>query len=609
MKKLLCFYQAFFLFLLYSTPLIGEPSITRISPNAGPNQGGTTITIKGSGFKNCKRVYFGEKPAKDFIVNSDSSITAITPYLSVGVNNIRVKTDSGTSPKTSKGLYVAQGNWSAIVPNLSNSITFLNLANLSAELLPIKGSKNLSGIAITPDGKRTYITDKMNNAVYVIGSGVEVITEGIGVFPSGIAITPDGTTAYVTNQFSDSVSVIDLATNIVSASIPISGMPLGIAITPDGKTAFVTNSIEDSVTPIDLATLAPGSPISILPSKGPCWIGITPDGTCAYVANRGTTDVVHIDIATNTVIGAPIATSTPPVALAIDSDGKKAYVTNPGSNNLTIIDLATDTAQTSIYAGSVPYAIGITPDSRTAYVTTVDGLHFVIPIDLSNATAGSYIPNAFGGNFPSALAITPDQAPLASFWINADTVQANASIDFDASRSCSPVGSIVRYDWDFGDGSATTTTTPLISHTYQALGDYTATLTVTNSAGTSTFQVFTGQTVSRNGGPTARASKSIHVVSSEPPAPPSNFKGMLVSNGKPGKEIILHASWVASPSKDVVFYRIYQGGNVIKTIKANESFKFVKKMQKDALEELSITAVSANHQESIHVQLKTSTKR
>ena len=44
---------------------------------------------------------------------------------------------------------------------------------------------------------------------------------------------------------------------------------------------------------------------------------------------------------------------------------------------------------------------------------------------------------------------------------------------------------------------------PTVAHTYARGGSYAVTLTVTDSAGTSINRVFTGQTVSNNGGPSA----------------------------------------------------------------------------------------------------------
>jgi PKD repeat protein len=58
----------------------------------------------------------------------------------------------------------------------------------------------------------------------------------------------------------------------------------------------------------------------------------------------------------------------------------------------------------------------------------------------------------------------------------------NQTLEFDGSGSSAPGGSIVAYDWDFGDGSTGTGTTP--THAYAAPGIYVVTLTVTDDQGT-----------------------------------------------------------------------------------------------------------------------------
>ena len=71
-----------------------------------------------------------------------------------------------------------------------------------------------------------------------------------------------------------------------------------------------------------------------------------------------------------------------------------------------------------------------------------------------------------------------------------------------------------------GDGVTTaTTTTATATHSYVNPGTYTVTLTVTDSAGTSTAQVFTCQTVSRNGGPSATTSQLVTITTPAPPVP------------------------------------------------------------------------------------------
>jgi len=72
------------------------------------------------------------------------------------------------------------------------------------------------------------------------------------LFPYGVAVNPAGTLAYVTNAGGDSVSVIDLATNLVTATIPVGFNPFGVAVNPAGTLAYVTNYNGTSVSVINL---------------------------------------------------------------------------------------------------------------------------------------------------------------------------------------------------------------------------------------------------------------------------------------------------------------------------------------------------------------------
>lgn len=76
-----------------------------------------------------------------------------------------------------------------------------------------------------------------------------------------------------------------------------------------------------------------------------------------------------------------------------------------------------------------------------------------------------------------------NRPPSAFFSENATTVRMGEAINFDASESFDPDGSIISYHWDFGDGN--TTTGVASSHTYNEVGNYTVTLTVTDNDGTS----------------------------------------------------------------------------------------------------------------------------
>jgi hypothetical protein len=64
---------------------------------------------------------------------------------------------------------------------------------------------------------------------------------------------------------------------------------------------------------------------------------------------------------------------------------------------------------------------------------------------------------------------------------NAMMGKGEAFVPFDGSGSTDPDGTIVSYEWDFGDG--TTGTGQSITHGYTATGTYSVTLTVTDNCG------------------------------------------------------------------------------------------------------------------------------
>lgn len=68
--------------------------------------------------------------------------------------------------------------------------------------------------------------------------------------------------------------------------------------------------------------------------------------------------------------------------------------------------------------------------------------------------------------------------PVAAFTASPEQGNPPLNVEFDASDSYDPDGEIVKYEWDFGDGSKGREVTT--SHTYTTRGTYTATLTVTD---------------------------------------------------------------------------------------------------------------------------------
>jgi PKD repeat protein len=234
------------------------------------------------------------------------------------------------------------------------------------------------------------------------------------------------------------------------------------------------------------------------------------------------------------VLVAPIGTSP---AQGAPTPAWTAYVVNPSS--VTPINTATNTAGTPIPVteqGPISArSIAITPNGSTAYVSiygcmpppppstsncsVTDSADIVTPINTATNTAETPIAAGAG---PNGVAITPDQAPVAH--LSVSPALAGQPTSFNALASTVAVGTITTYVWKFGDGSSATTSTPTTTHTYALPGSYTATVTETDSAGTSTTQIFTGQTMSNNGGPSAVAPQNFTV-------PAISTSILLPSNG------------------------------------------------------------------------------
>ncbi len=73
------------------------PTVTGVSPNTGTAAGGDTVTISGTGFTTATGVYFGGVATTSFTVNSDGSITAVTPAGTAGTVDVTVSAAGGTS--------------------------------------------------------------------------------------------------------------------------------------------------------------------------------------------------------------------------------------------------------------------------------------------------------------------------------------------------------------------------------------------------------------------------------------------------------------------------------------------------------------------------------
>jgi YVTN family beta-propeller protein len=410
--------------------------------------------------------------------------------------------------------FATSTGWTAYVANFNDkTVTPINVAtNTVGTTIPVGDSP--SALAITPNGQTAYVADSGTDTVTPISTATNTagspITEGSpSSNPFALAISPDGQTVYVANSGTNTVGTISTATNTAGPAVNVGAVPEGIVVTPNGLAAYVADSGSNTVTPINLATLTAGPPITVGASgSGPVGMAVTPDGSSVYVSNGKGSTVAVISTATNTVT-ATINVGSEPQAIAITPNGQIAYVVNDRDATVTPISVATNTAETPITlsgSGVEPDSIAITPDGATAFV----GDFFNRTVYVINTATNTQSGMITVGSGPGAIAVIPDEAPVASLSVTAAYWEQFTS--FDASASTVPIGSIVSYAWNFGDGFTATTSGPTTTHLFGSPGTFTATVTETDSAGTSTTPVFTGNTMSLNGAPSATASQTFAIV-------------------------------------------------------------------------------------------------
>jgi YVTN family beta-propeller protein len=440
-------------------------------------------------------------------------ITGLTNTTTAGsyTSQIATKASSGpidTGTSTVVGITTGNPYVAYVVNGGASTVSPINLGSGSSGAT-ISANASPATVAFTPDGATAYVTGSTGNSLLPIAvssgaAGTAISLSGCTT-PQGVAIAPNGTTAYVACSGNASVVPVTLSSRSVGSAVSVGTAPVAIAIAPNGATAYVASSGSGTLTPIALATNTAGTAISLSGCTTPAAVAVAPGGATAYVACSGNDKVVPVTLGSGTV-GSAISAGSAPAALAIAPGGDTLYVADKGSNAVTPISLATGTPGTAISVGQAPEGIAFSPDGTTAFVTN-HGDGTVTPIRVATGTAGSTIAVGSG---PIGVAFAPDQAPVA--WLAVTPGAPGAATHFDASTSTVASGTIVNYAWSFGDGSTASGSSPTVDHVYSAGCAYTVTLTETDTAGTSTAQIFTGQTMSRNGGASAQTTASVPVT-------------------------------------------------------------------------------------------------
>jgi DNA-binding beta-propeller fold protein YncE len=337
----------------------------------------------------------------------------------------------------------------------------------------------------------------------------------------GVAVSPSGATLYV--LVAGSIAVFDvgaggsLTRRADRVDVPSCELE-DVALTPDGAHMYAT-SADGRV--FQFAVAADGTPVSESPAElvtggRPLGIAVAPDGSAVHVtsARKGWHGAARV------------------LSFTVGADGTLA----PAGE-----------AEVPVVPWKRLGYLGVSPDGLSLFVAGGDGHLFGVG---TGAAPVPKVPPAVDLHAALGVVVSPNQAPMASF--EAAPGSAGSATQFDASGAADPDGTIVRYDWDFGDGTRLPDGGPSPQHVYTQPGTYTVTLVVTDNEGASTTTIFTGGTVLAGGGPGAQATRQIQVAAAAVTAPP------LAPPILPAQDPIpdLGATLVAEPVSGTVRVRV-----------------------------------------------------
>jgi len=214
-----------------------------------------------------------------------------------------------------------------------------HLLKLFEKPSPFKGDPQVTGLAVSPDGRRLYVALSKRNTVTVIDIGSEsvIATVPVGVAPFRIVVSPDSKTIFVANRggrhpeksekivgysagtklridpktdaaLRGSISFVNAIT-FASTEMDEGRQPTGMILSHDGKTLYVANSDEDTVTAVDVAAVRVRQSLSLQPAQDaglgqlPTDLALAGDGATLYVTCGGGNAIAVVALPEFTVKG------------------------------------------------------------------------------------------------------------------------------------------------------------------------------------------------------------------------------------------------------------------------------------------------------------------
>jgi hypothetical protein len=257
-------------YLVLAPGFVPAPRVTAMSPTFGPASGGTSVTLTGTGFSGANpAVDFGTTAAASFTVNSDTSITAVSPQSpqqAAGTFDVTVSNAGGTSATSAidQFTFYAMPSVTSINPNTGPVNGGTGVALIGTHFLgatAVTFGDTQAGFYVNSDASITAFAPAEGNPDTV---SITVTTPGGTSTPTpadvytyaAVATGTPGAPTSVTAVAGDGSATVSFVTPSSDGGSPISSYT--VLATDTSNPANGGQSVTGSASPIAVTSLSNG---------------------------------------------------------------------------------------------------------------------------------------------------------------------------------------------------------------------------------------------------------------------------------------------------------------------------------------------------------------
>jgi YVTN family beta-propeller protein len=239
-------------------------------------------------------------------------------------------------------------------------------------------------IPLAAASSRIYVANTAGTTVSVIDPATNTVVQQLKdvQVPESVAVSPDGKRVYITSWTEKVLTVFDRKSAKKIKEVPVSGHANDVAVTKDGRLVLVCNA--ETPGGLDIVDAASLTLVKSISTKTKLHdIAVTPDSKYAVATSEGGGTITVFDLRNQTIAwDRKFDMGTQVLAIEPNPDGSahRLFLQLNKLRGFAVIDFASreevsrvtfpDDEPTVVPSGSPSHGIGITPDGKTLWANS-----------------------------------------------------------------------------------------------------------------------------------------------------------------------------------------------------------------------------------------------